>query len=146
MDSITLPQVAERLYTCKMPFSLDPEYNWITISFPTEKFWLYFQPTKDDNSLRVFTSTLLDVKDSIYICKILAKMFQVQEKFWALRFGHKEGKIDCYGLLSSLQQIDWVIGDLTCLFVAMPALKAIQATGAELGQEKPVHRVLDDLA
>ena len=50
MDSITLPQVAERLYTRKMPFSLDPEYNWITISFPTEKFWLYFQPTKDDNS------------------------------------------------------------------------------------------------
>lgn len=73
-------------------------------------------------------------------------MFEVQEKFWILRFGHKKGKVDCYGLLSSLQQIDWVIGDLNCLLVAMPTLKVVQATGAEPGQQSPVDSLLDDLA
>lgn len=50
MASITLPQVAERLYAQKLPFSLDPVYNWITINFPADKFWIYFQPTKDGDS------------------------------------------------------------------------------------------------
>ncbi len=44
---MTLPGAASR----KLPFSLDPEYNWITINFGADKFWIYFQPTKDGNSL-----------------------------------------------------------------------------------------------
>ncbi len=73
-------------------------------------------------------------------------MFEVQEKFLVLHFGHRKGKVDCYGLLSSLQQIDWVIGDLNCLLIAIPTLKVVQATGAELGQESLFDSVLDDLA